>query len=81
MLAIIIIAEVSHHGKFGVMTAYFHRVRYQLVGSFFCLALVDFILLELSDVSVDCDWDDPDTSSNCPLLNPDENGTYTKILN
>ena len=75
MILCIIIAEVNHHNKFHSMTAYFHRWRYPLVVIFFILALADFILLELSDVGDDCDWDDPDLVENCPLLNPDDHGT------
>lgn len=73
----IVVAEVNHHNKFASMTAYFHRWRYPLIVIFFVLALVDFVLLELSDVPEDCDFNDPVLKENCPLLNPDESGTIS----
>eukprot|EP01084_Bolivina_argentea_P036954 68313_1 len=74
MLFCILISEINHHNKFEVMTAFFHRWRYPLIGIFFLLSLIDFIILELSDVQSDCDFNDPTLVNNCPLLNPDKNG-------
>ena len=59
MILCLIISEVNHRNKFKSMTAWFNQWRYTLVIAFFILALGDFILLELSDVPDDCDFDDP----------------------
>ena len=80
MILCILLSEVNHHRKFQSMTAYFYAWRYVFIALFFVLAFVDFILLEMSDVTSDCDWsesNDPD----CPLLNPDENGMRICVFN
>ena len=66
----IVVAEVNIN-KFASMTI-FPSMAIHINRFIFVLALIDFIILELSDVPDDCVWDDPDQNENCPILNPDE---------
>ena len=68
---IIIILEFNRRHNFVALTSFLYRWRTVLILLFFIIGIGDFILLQLSNVPDNCDWNLPDTP-NCPLLNPDE---------
>lgn len=81
----IIGSEFNRRHKFKELAAWCYAWRYPIVTTFLVIALIDMILLRLSDVPSDCtckwyyDWKEDcsgvdDDTSGCPPINPDSTG-------